>query len=270
MAGATFTVASMNLHCGFSSAREPFDVAAAICGLDAQVIALQETWTVVRPPDGSAPEPQASTATDPLAAAADALGARLLRAPLCTLPDRAYLGLPPSSGPGQLGIAVLSTLPVAGCDPISLGTARGDTIPRLAQVVWIELADQTMLRFVNTHLTYRPFSPIQALRLRHCLRGYRGPTVVAGDLNMPRPIASLTTGYLSAVAGRTWPADRPVLQLDHVLADRGVEGAGGTVLPHAGSDHLPVRVQLGLRTSRTTVDARPTSVGRNRAPARGI
>ncbi len=38
------TVASLNLHCGLGWRGEPYDVAAAIRGLDAAVICLQEAW----------------------------------------------------------------------------------------------------------------------------------------------------------------------------------------------------------------------------------
>jgi endonuclease/exonuclease/phosphatase family metal-dependent hydrolase len=240
--GGTLTVASMNVHCGFSSTGEPFDVASAVRSLGAAVIALQETWTA----ESASGDP----AADPLEAAARDLGASLLRAPLCAVADLARLGLPGGSGPGQLGIAVLSTIPVASYQVLSLGAGPGDSIPRIAQVACLTLAEQSVLRFVNTHLTYRPFSPVQLWQLRQALSGHAPPTIIAGDLNMPRPIASLTSGYAPAVAGRTWPADRPLLQLDHVLADNRVEPVTGTVLPHAGSDHLPVWAELKLRPAR--------------------
>src|SRR5260370_7347819 len=38
------TVASLNLHLGLGWQGDPFDVAAAITGLDAAVICLQEVW----------------------------------------------------------------------------------------------------------------------------------------------------------------------------------------------------------------------------------
>jgi endonuclease/exonuclease/phosphatase family metal-dependent hydrolase len=244
----TLTVASMNLHCGFSAMQEPFDVAAVVRSLDATVIAVQEAWTA----ESAAADPSG----DPLAAAARDLGATVVRAPMCGFADLRSLGLPGGSGPGQLGIAVLSKLPVAGHEVISLGVAPGDPIPRVAQVVWLEVGEllnvgeHAVLRFVNTHLTYRPFSPIQLWRLRQKLREHSGPTILVGDLNMPRPIASLTSGLVPAVTGRTWPADRPLVQLDNVLAGGAVEPVAGSVLPHVGSDHLPVRAELRLRAAR--------------------
>jgi endonuclease/exonuclease/phosphatase family metal-dependent hydrolase len=266
-AGAhTFTVASVNLHCGVTSSGEPFDVEGVLCGLDATIIAVQETWQTdaqsgTRHADGVAegacPVQPARTPVpdpaDPVVAAAIALGADLLRLPLCSFPDLAKIGVPPSSGPGHFGIAVLTMLPVIHHEVFSLGPAPGDDIPRYAQIVWLALDDEIALRFVNTHLTYRPASPVQLWRLRQRLRGYRGPTIVVGDLNMPGPIAPLTAGYARAVTGRTWPAERPLLQLDHVLTSSHLETVAATVLPHIGSDHLPVRAQLRLRAARPGV-----------------
>lgn len=243
MAGdGTFTVASMNLHCGLSSSGQPFDVSAAVRRLDATVVAVQETWTAETAPGEPAP--------DPLAAAAHDLGARLMRVPMIEVRDLADLGLPGGSGPGQFGIAVLTTLPVSEYDVVSLGTAPGDAIPRFAQVIRLTLGEQAVLRFVNTHLTHRFFSPAQLWRLRHALQEHAEPTVIAGDLNMPRPVATLTSGFTAAVAGRTWPADSPLLQLDHVLVGGGVEAVTGAVLPHTGSDHLPILAELRLRAAR--------------------
>lgn len=223
----------MNLHCGASRTGELFDVEAVICGLDASIVALQETWL---PEEGA----------DPVAAAARGLPAQLLRLPLCRLPGLASIGIPADRGPGHIGIAVLTTLPITGYEFVRLGLAPGDKIPRYAQIVWLGLDQRNVLRFVNVHLTYRPLSPLQLLRLRHRLGDYSGPTVIAGDLNMPRPLASLVAGSTPAVEGRTWPAEHPVLQLDHVLASAGIECVQEAVLPHFGSDHLPVWARLRL------------------------
>jgi endonuclease/exonuclease/phosphatase family metal-dependent hydrolase len=70
------------------------------------------------------------------------------------------------------------------------------------------------------------------------------PTIIAGDLNMPRQAARLTPGYTAVVQGRTWPAELPIVQLDHVLAGRGIGILSGAVLPPAGSDHLPIRARV--------------------------
>ena len=70
------------------------------------------------------------------------------------------------------------------------------------------------------------------------------PTVIAGDLNMPGPVSGLAVGYSPAVRGRTYPAHRPLLQLDQMLTSPAVRAGDGRVLPPAGSDHLPIRACL--------------------------
>lgn len=236
-------VASMNLHCGVGSRGQPFDVEAAILKLDAPVIALQETWSLDSGPD-------------PLAAAAKALDAQLFRVPLLSAADWSTLGIPGESGPGSLAMAVLCRLPVAGYEVADLGQMRGDAVRRCAQIVSIELPDRGVLRLAATHLTHRLASPLQLLRLirrlnaeslpAESLPAESLPTVIAGDLNMPRLLAGTVRGYSPAVYGRTWPADLPVLQLDHILTSSGLDQISGSVLAPAGSDHLPVRAEIRL------------------------
>lgn len=229
------TIASMNMHCGVSGNGRPYDVKAAILGLDAQVIALQEAW-------------QPESEPDQVVAAAEALGARLFRAPLSSVTTRRrLLGVGADDGPGRSGMAVLSTLPVAGHQVASLGRAPGDLVVRRAQILRIELPDGGALRLAATHLTYRLVSPGQLWRLTRRLQDAALPTVIAGDLNMPRPLAALAPGYTATVRGRTWPAELPVVQLDHILAGRDVEAVEAAVLPAAGSDHLPVRARVRVR-----------------------
>jgi endonuclease/exonuclease/phosphatase family metal-dependent hydrolase len=97
---------------------------------------------------------------------------------------------------------------------------------------------------VNTHLTHRLFSPVQLMRLVRRLASEQAPTVIAGDLNMPGPVTGLAVGYSPAVNGRTFPARRPVVQLDHILTSRDVRASDGEVLPPGGSDHRAIRARV--------------------------
>jgi endonuclease/exonuclease/phosphatase family metal-dependent hydrolase len=227
------SLASLNLHGGVSGRGEPFDVRAACEQLKADIVTVQEAWR----PDGQ---------PDPLAEAADDLGARLIHAGVRTLTSLSALGVAGTRTPGTWGVAVLSVLPVTSYQVIDLGRAPGDRNRRVAQVLRVTMPSGAELRVVNTHLTHRFTSPIQLLRLAGWLALDRRPTVIAGDLNMPRPATIAALGYRPVVRGRTFPAHRPVIQLDHVLVGRGVSGEAGEVLTDAGSDHLPVRVVLGL------------------------
>jgi endonuclease/exonuclease/phosphatase family metal-dependent hydrolase len=266
-------VASLNLHCGFGFFGQPFDVAAAVCQLDADVVCVQESWLstageaadtradIHEPefadlgrsePRAPIPEPHPP---DPLAEAAARLGATAARLVMCKPPSLSVPGISATSGPGELAIAVLTTLPVTDYNVVPLGLALGDEVPRFAQVVMVKLAGGTSVRVVNTHLTHRLTSPIQLRRLQQRLRPEDGqlrriPTIIVGDLNMPRPLAALSLAYATTVRGKTWPATRPLVQLDHVLVDRTFSVIKSAVLPSAGSDHLPIRARLRVLPSR--------------------
>lgn len=230
------TLASLNLHGGLSGHGEPFDVAEACHRLKADVIALQEAWWPTGQPD-------------PVTDVAAELGAKLVHRGLATDTDLARLGLADDSGPGTWGLAVLSMLPVTGYEVIELGRAPTDVISRAAQVVTVTTPGGAALRIVNTHLTHRFSSPVQLALLAYRLAAGTGPagtgpTVIVGDLNMPRPATLFAPGYRSVVRGRTFPADWPLIQLDHMLIRGRVTASGGEVLDPVGSDHLPIRAQL--------------------------
>jgi len=223
-------LASMNLHGGRGADGTPFDVATACRQLKADMIVLQEAWWPAGQPD-------------PLAGAAQALGARVIRADLADS-DLRSLGIAADTGPGQWGLAVLTALPVAGYEVVDLGRTPGDRISRAAQLVTVTTPAGARLRVANTHLTYRLLSPVQLVRLTRHLAASTVPTVIAGDLNMPGPVSGLAVGYSPAVRGPTFPASRPLVQLDQMLTGRAVRSGEGKVLPPAGSDHLPIRARV--------------------------
>jgi endonuclease/exonuclease/phosphatase (EEP) superfamily protein YafD len=70
--------------------------------------------------------------------------------------------------------------------------------------------------------------------------------VIVGDLNLPRLMTLPVPGYRSVVRGRTFPAERPLIQLDHMLIRGAVTASGGEVLDPVGSDHLPIRAQFSV------------------------
>jgi len=224
-------LASLNLHGGRRADGTPFDVVTACRQLQADMIVLQEAWWPAGRPD-------------PVAEAADALGHRVLRADLVAGTDLHSLGIAADASRGQWGLAVLTALPVTGYEVADLGRTPGERMSRAAQLVTVTTPAGASLRVVNTHLTYRLFSPVQLVRLTRRLAASTAPTVIAGDLNMPGPVSGLAVGYSPAVHGRTYPAHRPLLQLDQMLTSQAVRARDGTVLPPAGSDHLPIRACL--------------------------
>ena len=207
---------------------------AACRQLKADVIVLQEVWCPRREPD-------------PVGEIAAALGAEPLWTDLISDVDLRGIGIADERARGRWGLATLTTAPVTGFEVTDLGRVPGDLTSRAAQLVTIELPGRGPLRIVNTHLTYRLVSPVQLVRLVRRLVTDDVPTVIAGDLNMPMAFTGLAAGYAPAVFRRTYPAHRPLVQLDHILASRRVARCGGEVLPPAGSDHLPVRAALGIK-----------------------
>jgi len=227
-------LASLNTHGGRSADGRPYDLEAACRQLKADIIVLQEVW-----------HPQGEPC--PAGEIAAVLGAAPLWTDLIRDVDLHSVGVADEWARGRWGLATLTTAPVTGFAVTNLGRVPGDLTPRAAQLVTIELPGRGPLRIVNTHLTYRLLSPVQLVRLVRQLVTDDIPTVIAGDLNMPMPVTGLAAGYAPAVSGRTYPAHRPLVQLDHILADRRVARCGGEVLAPAGSDHLPVRARLRLR-----------------------
>ena len=233
----SLSLASLNLHCGLDGRARPYAVTEAVAALSADVVLVQENWR----PRGA----------DSLARrAALALGYESL-AELDVVADISLVDLNIVRGAvpaetGAWGLAVLSRLPMRCRPAIALGSAPGDVAgARMAQVVEIAYSGQEVLRVANVHLTHRlVHGPSQLRRLIRALEPSDLPTVIGGDLNMCRPTVRLARGYRPAVRGRTWPAHRPVAQIDHLLAGPGVGIARQEVAAPAGSDHLPIRATL--------------------------
>jgi endonuclease/exonuclease/phosphatase family metal-dependent hydrolase len=249
-------IASFNLHCGLDSQGRPYPVTAALDGLAADVLLVQENW---RPAGGTSLARQAA----PVAgfehlAELDVVAGKSLDA-LNIVHGRAVV----PDETGTWGIAVLSRYPMRSYRTISLGAAPGDVVgARLAQIIEIAYAGE-VLRIVNVHLTHRlRHGPRQLRRLVRALAADPVPTVIGGDLNMCRPTVYLARGYRPIVHGRSWPAHRPVAQIDHLLAGPGVAAVHSEVAPAAGSDHRPIRASLVLTGAAATPLPRATAGSR--------
>lgn len=263
------TVASFNVHGGVDGFGRPFDVVAACRQLDADLLILQETWSP------AAGEPLARAVGEALGYEVEELaltGARisplggLAGAPSAwgpVLRQNGAHGLrvgqvrpgrprrspsPDATEEGSWGIAMLCRVPVLSTATLDLGQLARDPARRGALAVEVDI-DGRPLRVIGTHMSHLSHGSVVQLRALHRLITTPGrPTVLAGDMNMwGPPLSALLPGWSRVVRGRTWPAWRPVAQLDHILVTAGVEtiGAGG-VVKVMGSDHLPVRVRLTL------------------------
>ncbi|MEU6275161.1 endonuclease/exonuclease/phosphatase family protein [Streptomyces populi] len=182
------------------------------------------------------------------------------------------------------GVALLSRLPVRHWRarrlapapvPMPLRTPgrRGLTLsgdqPRAALAAVLE-GNRGPFTVVALHLSFVPgWNVRQLLAVRAWIADLPGPRVLLGDFNLPGALPRTVLGPAGPSAGRrerpggtppsprgwrdtartpTYPAHRPVVQLDHVLAS-GI-GAGAATGAHAPatpvSDHRPLVVELPL------------------------
>lgn len=208
---------------------------AAIASLDADVLGLQEV-------DRNQPR---SGRLDLTAAAAQALQATSFRfAP-------ALLGTPgghwvpasdkPAIGPGDdrrtdepaYGVALVSRLPVQSWHVFRfMGAPMRSPVllPGSRRAIWVRDEPRVLLAAVvetpvgsmtvaTTHLSFVPgWNMAQLRRVVAALRGLPSPRILLGDLNLPGGLPRLITGWRSLGAVKTYPTDRPSVQLDHVLA----------------------------------------------------
>lgn len=133
---------------------------------------------------------------------------------------------PPEPG---YGVGIVSRRPVRRWDvvrlapapvrsPVAVPGGRGRFVllrdePRVALVA--ELDDLTV---VTTHLSFVPgYNLVQLRRLTSELARRTSPCLLVGDLNAPGPIPRLATGWAALATVRTYPADKPWMQVDHAL-----------------------------------------------------
>ncbi len=153
--------------------------------------------------------------------------------------------------PGTLGTAVLvrPSLPIEDASVVPLKVLPADRVRRAALVVDLTVEGQP-ISVVGIHMSHLiDGSHRNWAELRRRLQTAARPdAVLAGDMNSWGPLVRVfMPGWHRAVVGRTWPTWRPHSQIDHILV-RGsaLRPRRGTVLPHAGSDHRPVRAELDV------------------------
>lgn len=270
---SSFSLASYNIHAGTDGWGRPHDVIASCRKLDADILVLPESW---RPEEGPSiaravadslgydvaeedlgagrllgPAPDADSRWGPRPGHRAIASLRLDdRVPRVTSPDPRR-----SLSRGHWGVAVLSRLPVRRTEVIDLGQLARDPARRAA-IVREVLLDGRVVTVIGTHMSHLMHaSVVQYGRLRRELarRGLPAPetpAVLAGDMNLwGPPLGVLLPGWHRPIRGRTWPARRPLAQLDHVLVSRGLRSSEPAIFAPGdgfGSDHRPVRVVLGL------------------------
>ncbi|WP_182526315.1 endonuclease/exonuclease/phosphatase family protein [Nocardioides dongkuii] len=251
---------TFNILNGRSPDDDQVDLSAfqdAIASLDADVLALQEV-------DRNQPRSQHADLT---AAAAEAMGAADHRfvAALNGSPGATWVAATGEEQPdaAAYGIALLSRHPVTSWEIVRLPALRtrvpmwfrgsrvptmvGDE-PRVGVAAHVE-GPGGPLTVANTHLSFVPWWNRRQLRaLTGALTAAARPLVLVGDLNMGPDRARSITGMRSLVTAPTFPAQRPCLQLDHVLADGPLEVAHAEARRLPLSDHRALVVDLDLAT----------------------
>ncbi len=222
--------------------------------LDADVLALQEV---------DCDQPRSAMA-DLTALAADAMGAVTHRfvAAIAGTPGATWMAATGREQPGTAayGIALLSRFPVRSWQvlrlpripvtfPMYLREPNKVLLvheePRAAVVARLDTPLGAMT-VANTHLTFVPgWNRVQMRHLVRDLRGFAGPRVLMGDLNMTPSRTGRWSGLRSLGAAPTFPSGEPTRQLDHILTDDPALRADDVAAPELPiSDHRALVVDV--------------------------
>jgi endonuclease/exonuclease/phosphatase family metal-dependent hydrolase len=222
--------------------------------LDPDVLALQEV-------DFEQPRSDRVDLTAAAAEAMEAVDHRFVGA-ISGTPGATWMAATGHEQPGTAayGIALLSRYPVASWQVVRLpripmrfpmylpGPNRVMVVneePRAAVIAQLH-TPRGGLTVANTHLSFVPgWNRRQLCRLINDLRGFPGPRLLMGDLNMTPPAVRRWSGMRTLAVAATFPADTPDRQLDHILTDDDGLRSGATeaeLMPI--SDHRPLVVDL--------------------------
>lgn len=237
-------------------------LADAIAALDADVLALQE---LDRHQDRTGQVDQALVA-------AQAMGAadwRFATAVTTGADVTVYSAREAGRGQPAFGIALLTRRPVLDWRvkrlapaPAALpmpmpvvgrpGLVMHHDHPRVALAAVLE-GRRGPFTVAATHLSFvPPWNAAELTAIRRWLAGLPRPHLLLGDLNLPGPVPRLVLGpgWRDLARAPTYPAHRPRLQIDHVLAagltPAAVRGASGAAPVIPVSDHRPLLVELDL------------------------
>jgi len=227
---------------------------ASVHRLDADVLALQEVDVAQ----------ERSGRVDLTAAAAEAMGAVAHRfvAVISGTPGTTRMAATGAEQPGTAGygIALLSRFPVISWQVLRLprvpfrfpmylpGSDRVMVVNEEPRAAIIARLDTSWgpITFANTHLSFVPgWNRRQLRRLVKDLRGFPGPRLLAGDLNLTTPAVVRSTRMRSLAQAATFPAESPRRQLDHILTDDArlrVRHCETPLMPI--SDHRPLVVDI--------------------------
>jgi endonuclease/exonuclease/phosphatase family metal-dependent hydrolase len=227
----------------------------AVRRLAPDVLALQEV---------DCDQPRSGNA-DLTAVAAEAMGAVSHRfvAAISGTPGATWMAATGDEQPGSAayGIALLSRYPADEWQVLRLpriptrfpmylpGPRRVQMVDEEPRSAMLGRLDTPLgpLTVANTHLSFVPgWNRVQLRRLVRDLRGFPGPRLLLGDLNMSPPSPRRWTGLRPLAAGLTFPADAPERQLDHILTDGDLRVERCCTPKMAISDHRALVVDISL------------------------
>jgi len=245
-----FSIASWNVHMGLhndhAGARDtvnrgPLNAVVERCiEIDADVLVLQEarwwTGTPASDHDANGHAEQRSM----IDAVAEAVGGTA----------HTYEGDRPNRYPVPWTIAVISRVPTTRLDDLALPSLWD----RTRAMIRVRLDDHDLVLGGGHHdgihsLLRQPGLWREQWRVMQAAAADND--VMVGDFNMWGPVmARNLPGLRRAVRARTWPAQRPHSQIDHILVNDRVEVVNGSVLPNMDSDHRPIKAMLRRRNRR--------------------
>ena len=228
-----------------------------VAQLDADVLALQEVDT---------DQPRSEMA-DLTAVAVEAMGAVSHRfvAAVSDTPGATWMAATGDERPGTAayGIALLSRFPALNWQVLRLPRIRAKFPMYVPGVRRVQIVDEESraavlarldtalgpMTVANTHLSFVPgWNRVQLRRLMRDLRGFPGPRVLMGDLNMTPPAPERWTRLRPLATAPTVPVDNPEHQLDHILTDDRRLTADSCSAPRLSvSDHRALVVDVSRR-----------------------
>ena len=161
---------------------------------------------------------------------------------------------------GGYGVGLVSRWPVRAWHVLRLTAARVRSpvfVP--ARRSFILLADEPRvvlaaeldgrrrpLVVATTHLSFVPgWNAAQLRRATRWLAALGGPCVLLGDMNLPGSLPRWASGWQPLGRVRTFPADRPSMQVDHALGHGPLPAVTAVGAPRlALSDHRALVVDL--------------------------
>jgi endonuclease/exonuclease/phosphatase family metal-dependent hydrolase len=98
----------------------------------------------------------------------------------------------------------------------------------------------------SVHLSFVPgWNAVQLRRATRWLAGLGDSCVLLGDANLPGPVPRWVSGWRALARARTFPAERPSMQIDHALGHGPLpEVVGVDALRLSLSDHRALVVDL--------------------------